>query len=494
MNNKNNNLDYQILFNLCLQHCDNLLIVLSKDLIIKAINPVAEEILGWEQQDVCNKKINQLFTEKAIQPFFDLNAPLTKTKNISFIQKQDKNLKIIWHIIPNFNSDNACELIFIIGKNRTELTNKQLESLQFENIVKYAPGLFYWKDKNSVYQGCNNEFARLAGLESSDQVKGTTDFDLAWKDRADLYVKVDERVLKTGEAQLNHEEEITVSDDKTITAITNKVPLLDDNNQVIGILGITTDITHQKIVEHNLSVAKKQAEAASHAKSDFISNMEHDLRTPFSGIGGIANILYASEIDPSKKALLELMVNSCKQWENVHHRILDSLVAERPQDLHFETFSIRQELTELHEMLSATLHLKKIDFILDVQDEIDLFTTDKLKFRLLMSNLISNAVNFTEQGTIKVTAVAENNHCLISVSDTGIGIPADKFDYIFEKFTKLSRSNKYGGDFQGVGSGLYISRQYANQLGATIHIESELGKGSIFTVNFPVKPQIDLPQ
>ena len=137
--------------------------------------------------------------------------------------------------------------------------------------------------------------------------------------------------------------------------------------------------------------------------------------------------------------------------------------------------------------MAATLHLKKLEFIIeDIPRNIEKIETDKMKFDLILTNLISNAINFTEQGTIKITVSREGNRCKIQIVDTGIGIPQNKLDYIFEQFTKLSRSNKYGSNFKGVGLGLYTARQHAKLIGATISVASKVGEGSVFTLSLPI--------
>lgn len=216
-------IDYKLLYDLCSRHSDNLFLVLTPDFLIKDINVRAEKILGWKRKDILGQPITSIFQKTQTQPFIHTDRPLKKTKVITYIDIHKKNIKIVWDVMPIQASNAPCQFIVIIGKKGTQLANQQLEDLQLENIVRYAPGLFYWKDKNSVYQGCNDEFVRLAGLESREEVKGKTDFDLIWKDRAELYVEVDKKVIKSGKAILNHIE-VVASKDKDITAITNKVP------------------------------------------------------------------------------------------------------------------------------------------------------------------------------------------------------------------------------------------------------------------------------
>ncbi|MCA0457078.1 MAG: HAMP domain-containing histidine kinase [Chloroflexi bacterium] len=234
------------------------------------------------------------------------------------------------------------------------------------------------------------------------------------------------------------------------------------------------------------------AEAANQAKSDFISNMQHDLKTPFAGISAIAMLLHEMETDSDKKSLLEDLLKSANQWEAVHHRIIDVLSIKEPQEVHSDWISIGNQLTQIKEMLSATVRVKALDFYIEpIPTEIDRIKTDKLKFNLILSNLIGNAVNFTKKGYVKIKVTNEGMICKILVIDTGIGIPQDKQEFIFEKFTKLSHSNKYQ-DFKGVGLGLYASRQLAIKMGGNIQVQSIHGEGSIFTFTIPLQGKNDL--
>jgi signal transduction histidine kinase len=149
--------------------------------------------------------------------------------------------------------------------------------------------------------------------------------------------------------------------------------------------------------------------AAEAAKSDFISNMQHDLATPFSGIHGSAEILYClyAEKYPELKEWLEPILASCTQWEKVHYQILESIQFEqKPQKITIEKFYISEELQKISEMMSSLLRLKNLQLIIpphDVLDVIGMIETDRLKFHLILLSLISNAINFTEKGIVSVT-------------------------------------------------------------------------------------------
>jgi PAS domain S-box-containing protein len=366
----------------------------------------------------------------------------------------------------------------ITQEKKVEVANKELEDKikrveteRFKGLMKITQGHFYWKNKAGVYLDCNDAVAKAAGFESAKDIIGKTDHDVLSKDEADILHATDLRIMTSGVPEILEEPGIR-ADGSLGIFMTSKFPSYDMNGNIDSIIGFSNDITIQK-----------QAEIA---KTDFISNMEHDLRTPFAGISGIATTLYEIEDDPEKKEMLELLVKSCSQWEETHHSILAALSVKEPQLIKKERFSIFDELTAIKDAFVATVHLKNLDFSIEsFAAECDEIETDRLKFRLILSSLIGNAINFTEKGSVKVIIDCEKSEYKIQVIDTGIGIPEDKLEYIFEQFTKLSRSNKHGGNFKGVGLGLYISRLTAQQLGGTLTAMSQIGNGSTFILRLP---------
>jgi two-component system, OmpR family, aerobic respiration control sensor histidine kinase ArcB len=362
---------------------------------------------------------------------------------------------------------------------------EELERL--DNIIKYAPDWIYWKDKNSVYLGCNDQLAIAAGYSNRNDMIGKSDFDLPWHEHAQKYHLDDREVIESGKPKLNIEEVVTTQRGKKTITITNKVPLRGIKGEIIGVLGIATDITKRKSIEEELLQAKIRAEAANYLMTEFISNMGHDLATPISDVGSIAQMLdfYADEY-PELKELFDTLISRAEACEEVRKTILNATSISN-LDVKLETFSTAQALLELEKELRPTIGSKNLKLIIHPlkQKKEDIIETDREKFYAILYDLISNAINFTEAGQVTISVMKEGNLFHIKVSDTGIGIPADKFDYIFQQYTKLSRSNKYGPTFKGVGAGLYLAKIRANILNATIRVESEVGKGSTFTLSIP---------
>ncbi|KTD33266.1 sensory box histidine kinase/response regulator [Legionella nautarum] len=476
-------MDYKTLLSLCLNHSDNLILILSSQLHIEEINPTAIQILGWKKEEVCNKPIDSVFKHYAMKPFIKSTQALKKEQQLSLTHR---GFKIDWRITPVYDKESKQNLIFALGKYTKELTAKQVEYLQLKNVVKYAPGLFYWKDKNSVYLGCNEGFANLAGLESSAEVVGKTDFDLIWKDRAQLYVDVDQEVIRTGKARLNHEENIAVSQGQTITAITNKVPMYDNQHNVIGILGITTNITEQKRLLEDLKRAKENAESANQVKTEFIANMSHDIRTPLSGIIGMSRFLEEKASNEEEKQYARWVNESGEQLLKLLNGVLDVVSAAHlsEHDIQAECFNLRQSINDIVQLEKPTIFQKNLKFKVDIDEEIPQFIVcDRFKLNRILLNLVGNAIKFTEHGYIglSVKQISKQQDIVnlkFSVSDTGPGIPKTLQSKVFERFYRISPS--YKGDHQGHGVGLHIAEKYVALMGGEIELESVEGKGTTF--------------
>ncbi|MBA2650672.1 MAG: PAS domain-containing protein, partial [Tatlockia sp.] len=177
-------------------------------------------------------------------------------------------------------------------------TQEKIEST-LENIVTHMPGHVYWKDKNGVYLGCNNLQAKSLGFKSGYEIIGKSDFDLPWgKDKAELFRKIDTHIMETGKTEII--EERARVDEKDSIVLSHKSPMRNKDGEIVGILGISIDITDRKKMEEDLRHAKSAAEVANKAKSEFIANMSHDIRTPLTGIIGMTQEMFnvADDIRP----------------------------------------------------------------------------------------------------------------------------------------------------------------------------------------------------
>lgn len=471
------------------------LIAINETLQIEYVNDYAKEALGLKQSSsLIGRSIIELFNHLKLAPFFNETGKFISSDLIlinNYFQKWQENTIQVkhekWRLLTGFTIASKETFQHLRTLENKNPSNK--DSIDLNKIIENLPEIVYWKDKNCVYQGCNKNTAKLLNLPNPDAIIGKTDYDFSWsKERIKKLQEVDFTIIQHGVNSVV--EDIIPVDDIEKILLTSKSPLHDNNGNIVGILGISTDITDRKKMEEELHLAKEKAEAANYIMTEFIANMGHDLATPISDVGSIAQILdcYSDEY-PELKELFETLASRANACEAVRKSIITatsiSNLAIQP-----ENFSIIQELLALETELRPTIGSKNLALIIHPlkPKKEDSIETDRTKFHEIVYNLISNAINFTEEGQVTISVSKEDNIFHIKVSDTGIGIPTDKFDYIFEQYTKLSRSNKYGATFKGVGAGLYLAKIRANILNATICVESEVNKGSTFTLSIPAHP------
>ncbi len=258
-----------------------------------------------------------------------------------------------------------------------------------------------------------------------------------------------------------------------------------DEGEVQSVNCIGRDITHLKEFEEELEAARLAAEASSRAKSEFMANMSHELRTPMNAIIGMTDLALMSELDPVQRDYLETARKAADSLLELLNQILDFSKIEAGQiELESTEFGLRPLLEAVIKAMEGRAHKKGLELGHRVAPEVaDLFLGDPLRLRQVLFNLLDNAVKFTEQGKVELRVnlqEATTSHQVLrfAVSDTGIGIPPEKQEIIFESFTQAdgSTTRRYGG----TGLGTTISRSLVELMGGQIWVESVPGQGSTF--------------
>jgi len=240
---------------------------------------------------------------------------------------------------------------------------------------------------------------------------------------------------------------------------------------------------------HDLRAAKRQAEVASQVKGQFLANMSHELRTPMNGVLGTAQLLVETPLIEEQQELIDILMESGEQMLTVVNDILDFSKLDNGHVL-LECLPVNPGgiLQSLRDTSRKQWLDKGLDLIVMVEESLPPIFGDPVRLRQVLGNLLSNAIKFTHAGRIEVSVRAADGRIHYAVADTGIGIPCENLDTIFEEFCQAdsSATRKYGG----TGLGLAITQRLIRLMHGVLHVESEVGVGSTFSFSLPVEGAI----
>ncbi|HEY64054.1 MAG TPA: response regulator [Caldilineae bacterium] len=375
----------------------------------------------------------------------------------------------------------------------TQRTARELaeERNLLRTVIDNVPDHIYVKDCEGHFLIANEALVKFLQVESPEAIIGKTCFDLLPPNEAAQCHASDQEILQTGRPIINYESQTMVGETPKWLLIT-KVPLRDRDGNIIGIVGINKDITERKEAEEELKRAKEAAEAATRAKSEFLANMSHEIRTPLNAIIGMTSLLLDTKLDPEQKEFVETIRTSSDTLLALINDILDfSKIEAGKLELETHPFDLRTCIEEALDLVAPKAAEKGLElayFIANGTPQI--LIGDITRLRQILVNLLSNAVKFTEKGEVVVSVTSQplgDGYYQIhfAVRDTGIGIPKERMDRLFQPFTQVdaSMTRKYGG----TGLGLVICKRLTEMMGGSIWAESEVGRGSTF--HFTIRAQ-----
>ena len=378
---------------------------------------------------------------------------------------------------------------FGISRDVTLQMRAELELARERDLLKTIttniPDIIYVKDRCGRFVTGNAATLKMFGLESVDQLVGKTDYDFVPAEMACNYVADDQIVMRTGEPMLGQQESSQRSDGSLIWLSTTKVPLRGGDGEVMGMVGIGRDITQRKQADEELFAAKETADYANRAKSEFLANMSHEIRTPMNGIIGMTELLSATKLDNEQTEFLQLVKESAHSLLRLLNDILDfSKIEAGRMELEEVDFNLRDCVGKAVKLLTLKAEEKGLELAGRIDPAIpSLVIGDPGRLRQIIVNFVGNAIKFTESGEVVVDVNPEtmtDGAAMLhfTVRDTGIGIPKEKQEKIFEEFSQADSSTTR--EFGGTGLGLTISSRLIELMGGRVWVESELGRGTTF--------------
>lgn len=421
---------------------------------------VGEHSLYWEKTNALVAQQNYIFL-------------MGKAANTSstFLKKMGKAI----HSEIGYEPQNKSS----VHEYLQEMTN------YYMSVINKIPCYVYWKNLDSEYLGCNKLAAQYFGFKLTTDIIGKNDFDL-FQDTyfAKSYQEQDNQVFSTGNPILNIPSDLQDHEGNITNTLVSKVPITNLAGTIIGLVGITVDVTE-------LTRAKEEAEAANLAKTEFIANMSHDIRTPLTGVIGLSKELEESLENPLQKEQARMLHESGKELLCMLNGILDDVRAGymNQDDIHLDIFDLHQCIDDLVKLERPTTVMKHLELIVDIDSSVPQYIlSDRKKIHRILLNLLGNAIKFTSMGsvTIEVNCLESSEQKLrlhFKVTDTGIGIPKEEQEKIFDCFVRATPS--YQGLYKGYGLGLHIAQSYIHLLGGQINLVSEEGKGTTIYFDIP---------
>jgi PAS domain S-box-containing protein len=399
--------------------------------------------------------------------------------------------KIYVHVLKTPLQDAAGHIIGIQGIFWDETQRRTIEeALAHERdllqaLLDNVPDAIYFKDLQSRFLRCSRALAHKFGLADPSALLGKTDFDFFTVAHARPAYEDEQGIIRTGRPVENLTECETLPDGRVGYVLTSKLPFRNKQGEIIGTFGISKDITRLIETEQKLAAAAEVAQESARLKSEFLANMSHEIRTPMNAIIGMTELLLGTALSGEQREFVQTIRGSADTMLRLINDILDlSKLEARRTSLDMVDFDLLGSFEDTVDLLARSAHAKGLELNCWVDDDLPtMLKGDPHRLRQVLTNLLGNAIKFTERGEVVVTVirVGEADDQLTircEVKDTGIGVAKDAQSRLFQSFTQAdgSMTRKYGG----TGLGLAIVKELVGLMRGQVGVESEPGVGSTF--------------
>ena len=380
----------------------------------------------------------------------------------------------------------------VLERVDAEIGRRDAAELKWRGIFENAIEGIYQTTPDGHYLAANPALARIYGYESPDDLLESI-HDISSQVYRDAVRRDEFRVeIETNGVVTNFESQVRRRDGGVIWISENARVCRGEQGELLYYEGTVEDITQRRQTDE-LIREKERAEAANRAKSQFLANMSHEIRTPLNGVIGMLDLLENTNLDEQQGRYAEIAKSSAEMLATLINDILDlSKIEAGKLELEWIDFDLPELLEAIPEMFVHRAHAKKLELNCRVAGSVPRRVVgDPERLRQVLVNLLGNAIKFTEDGEVNLSATLAERidddrvRIAIEVRDTGIGIPEDRVDRLFRTFSQVdaSTTRRYGG----TGLGLAICRELVEMMGGEITVESVEGEGSVFRIELPLE-------
>lgn len=474
-----------------------------------------KELTGYPVSDIINNNVRSyvslMFEDdiKRITPSLDESLKRKDQFYFSEYKLKIKSRKVVWvhdsvrilydmegkaigykGVLLDITKRKKTEKELLIAKEKaeeseTKYKNALSQANQFVKILDNMPSHIYIKNKKRQYTYANKICLNLFN-KTKESIFGSIDKEFFPPETCKQLREIDKKILENG-LSTNEEVPVTLDDGSCINYLEMKFPLYDENGEIKGLCGISTDISELKQTQIDLQEAKEKAEESDRLKSAFLANMSHEIRTPMNGILGFTDLLKEPKLSGKEQEKYIGVIKSCgNRLLNTVNDLIDISKIEADQmQVSVSEVDINKLNEDIFTFFRVEAQKKKLQLSLSRSSQTnDIILSDQEKLYSILTNLIKNAIKFTQKGSIDFGYQKKGNDLQFFVKDTGIGIPKEILETIFDRFI---RSGLDDDNYEGSGLGLSISKAYVEMLGGKIWLESEEGVGSQFYFTIPCK-------
>ena len=474
---------------------------------ISFANQQTTNLTGYSVQDLVQKNysifVDPEYTTEVLKFYNEQIASKTKKSYYQFpIRTSSGKQKWIEQLAMLVYEEDTITGLEFIARDITdaklieeELKISELQRMENEirlkSILDNSTSLIFIKDQKGKYVMVNQRFKDFFGL-TEEKIIGNTDFDFLKSETANYNKQIEEKTCNSL-VKIESEEIVeSIAGAKTLSIA--RFPLLDVNGFLLGIGVVASDITEKLTSQMQHKIAIKTVETSHHIQEQFLANMSHEIRTPLNGIQGMTRLLIETNLSEDQKNFTNMIIRSLNNLAIIINNILDysNLKAGKLVFDHV-SFSLGTLLEEINLEFSHHLSNKSLDFTIHINENVpELLIGDTYRLKQILSNLMSNAIKFTNEGKIhlEVNAITQLDLTTLIefvLSDTGIGILEHQMDNIFESFVHVDNGliNSPGG----LGLGLTISKGLVELQGGTLSASKSSTKGSVFNFTIPFEIQ-----